>query len=116
MALKKVVKPETEDKFLSLMKKCTDIDMQICKLQDEKVEIQKEMLEIKIEPFKVGDYAYADIPSGRSKKRQKCLLECESGVLYLRPVNKDGELSGRHFSCTPLPGKSYSDLLQKVEE
>ena len=101
MALKKAVKPKTEDRFLELMSKCTDIDQKIFQLQQEKIEVQKEMLE--------------SIPSGRSTKEQKCLLECENGTLYLRPVNKDGELSGRHFSCTPV-NKEYSEVLKRVRE
>ena len=115
MALKKAVKSKTEDRFLELMSKCTDIDQKIFQLQQEKIEVQKEMLEIKIAPFKIGDYALASIPSGRSTKEQKCLLECENGILYLRPVNKDGELSGRHFSCIPL-NKEYSEVLKRVRE
>ena len=114
MALKKAVKPKTEDRFLELMSKCTDIDQKIFQLQQEKIKVQEEMLEIRIAPFKIGDYALANIPSGRSTKEQKCLIECENGILYLRPVNKDGELSGRHFSCTPIT-KSYSEVLKKVE-
>ena len=115
MALKKAVNPKTEDKFLKLMSRITDIDQKIHELQEEKSAIRKEMLEIKIAPFKIGDYAMADIPSGRGVKNQKCLLECEDGFLYLRPVNKDGQLSGRHFSCCPVT-KSYSEVLKKVEE
>ena len=117
MALKKAVKPKTEDRFLELMSKCTDIDQKIFQLQQEKIEVQKEMLEIKIAPFKIGDYALASIPSGRSTKEQKCLLECDNGTLYLRPFKNDGTLADRHFSCIPIPNKSsYSDLLRKVGE
>ena len=115
MALKRAVNPKVEDRFLTLMSRVTDIDQKIYKLQEEKIAVQKEMLEIKIAPFEIGDYVMADIPSGRSTKNQKCLLECVDGTLYLRPVNKDGQLSGRHFSCTPI-NKSYSDILKKVEE
>ena len=113
MMLKKAVNPKTEDRFLELMSKCTDIDQKIFQLQQEKIEVQKEMLEIQIAPFKIGDYALAEVQIGRSKKWQKCLLECGNGILYLRPVTKDGELSGRHFSCTPVL-KSYSEVLKKV--
>ena len=114
MALK-AVKSEEQEKVMELLnKKCSDIDTQIFQLQQEKLKLQEEILEIKIAPFKIGDYAYADIPSGRSVKNQKCLLECENGILYLRPVTKNGDLSGRHFSCTPIT-KSYSEVLKKVE-
>ena len=113
MALK-AVKPREQKKVMELLNKCSEIDTQIFQLHQKKIKLQEEILEIKIAPFKIGDYAYADIPSGRSVKNQKCLLECENGTLYLRPVTKNGELSGRHFSCTPIT-KSYSEVLKKVE-
>lgn len=113
MALK-AVRPEEQEKVMELLNKCSEIDTQIFQLQQEKIKLQEEILEIKIAPFKIGDYAYADIPSGRSVKNQKCLLECENGTLYLRPVTKNGELSGRHFSCVSIT-KPYSELLKKVE-
>ena len=113
MALK-AVKPEEQEKVMELLNKCSEIDTQIFQLQQEKIKLQEEILEIQIAPFKIGDYAYADIPSGRSVKNQKCLLECENGTLYLRPVTKNGELSGRHFSCVSIT-KPYSELLKKVE-
>lgn len=93
--------------------KCIEADIE--KLQAKKMMLQKDLLELKIKPFKIGDYAIASIPSGRSTKEQKCLLECENGILYLRPVKPDGELSGRHFSCTVV-NKPYTEVLKKVEE
>ena len=92
MALK-AVKPREQKKVMELLNKCSEIDTQIFQLHQKKIKLQEEILEIKIAPFKIGDYAYADIPSGRSVKNQKCLLECENGTLYLRPVTKNGELS-----------------------
>lgn len=114
MALKRVVKPKTEDRFLELMSKCADIDQNIFQLQQEKIEAQREMLEIKINPFKIGQIVLAEIPSGRSKKWQKCLLECENGILYLRPKKENG-YSQRHFSLTPVGDKTYSDYLKEVK-
>ncbi len=58
----------------------------------------------------------AEVRAGKFLKVRKCLIENERGILYLRPVNNNGELSGRHFSLTPIPGKSYSDYLKPVEE
>lgn len=112
--LKKAVNHNTEDRFLELMSKCTDIDQKIFQLQQEKIDIQKEMIEIKIAPFKIGDIVLAEVPSGRSKKWQKCLLECENGILYLRP-KKDNGYSQRHFSLTPVGGKTYADFLKEVK-
>lgn len=118
MALKKatkVTKSNDEEKFLQLMSEVTDLDKQIFALQQRKEQVQNEMLEIKIKPFKVGQTVLAEIPSGRSKKWQKCLIESESGILYLRPVKADGELSGRHFSLTPIGDKTYTDYLKEVK-
>ena len=90
------------------------IDEDIKLLESKREELEKDLLELRIKPFKVGEYVLAEVNSGRSKKEQKCLLECERGILYLRPVKPDGELSGRHFSLSLYPGKSYSDYLKKL--
>lgn len=118
MALKKaksVTSNKEEERFLQLMKEVSDLDTQIFNLQQRKEQVQNEMLEIKIKPFKVGQTVLSEIPSGRSKKWQKCLIECENGTLYLRPMKNDGELSGRHFSMTPIPPKTYADYLKEVK-
>lgn len=77
--------------------------------------LQSEKLSLEIAPFKVGDYALVVIATGRTRKQQKCLLECVDGILYARPIKSDGTLSGRHFSVIPF-GKEYSDFLKPVEE
>ena len=77
--------------------------------------LQSEELSLEIAPFIVGEYALVEIATGRTRKQQKCLLECVDGILYARPVKNDGELSGRHFSVIPF-GKKYSDVLKPVEE
>jgi len=117
MALKKKkpVTPQEENIVLEIMSRITDIDSEVYKLSLEKTELQKELLEIKIKPFKVGDYCMAEVSAGKTRKVQKCLIENEDGTLYLRPVKNDGELSGRHFSLVPV-GKPYSDYLKPVEE
>lgn len=112
---KKSVTPKEEDRVLEIMSRITNIDSERYNLSLEKTELQKELLEIKIKPFKVGDYCMAEVRAGKFLKVRKCLIENERGILYLRPVN-NGELSGRHFSLTPIPGKSYSDYLKPVEE
>lgn len=112
---KKVASPKDEEKFLQLMSEVTDLDKQIFALQQRKEQVQNEMLEIKIKPFKIGQIVLAEIPSGRSKKWQKCLIECENGTLYLRPKKENG-YSQRHFSMTPIPPKTYSDYLKEVKE
>lgn len=112
--LKRAKNPKTEDTLLELMEKCTRIDQEIFRLQSEKMEVQEEMLKIKIAPFKIGQIVLAEIPSGRSKKWQKCLLECENGILYLRPKKENG-YSQRHFSLTPVGDKTYSDYLKEVK-
>ena len=99
--------------LLQLMKEETNIDTQIFSLQQRKEQVQKEMLEIKLKPFVIGQTVLAEIPSGRSKKWQKCTLECEHGTLYMRPIKSDGSYSERHFSLIPVTG-NYSDYLKEV--
>lgn len=91
------------------------IDADISRLYAQKKALEKDLLELEIAPFKIGDYALVKVPSGKSHKEQKCLLECgEYGTLYVRPVKADGELSGRHFSLIPI-NKNYSDYLKEVK-
>ena len=90
------------------------IDEDIRLLESKRKDLEKDLLELRIKPFKVGEYVIAEVNSGRTKKEQTCLLECENGCLYLRPLKPDGELSGRHFSLFPVPGKTYSDYLRKL--
>lgn len=93
----------------------SNINSEIENLTIKRWELEIELLELEVKPFKIGDYALVKVPSGRSVKEQKCLLECESGILYVRPVKADGELSGRHFSLIPVAGHSYSEYLKEVE-
>ena len=108
---KKPVTSKEEDRVLEIMSRITDIDSERYNLSLEKTELQKELLEIKIKPFKVGDYCMAEVRAGKFLKVRKCLIENERGILYLRPVNNNGELSGRHFSLTPFPGKHIVIIL-----
>lgn len=85
------------------------------KLVAQKKKLQEDLLSLDIAPFKLGEYAMCYIPSGRNTKLQKCLLECVNGILYARPVAKDGTLSNRHFSIVPI-NVSYQTLLKKVED
>lgn len=110
----KNIKPEVQEKFVSLMNRVSEIDTEIYKLQEEKIQCQTEMAEIKLAPFKVGDEVLCEVSSGRTKKEQKCVIEVEDGIIYVRPYKSDGELSGRHFSVTPLGDKTYSDFFKKV--
>lgn len=90
------------------------VDAKIGELCHKKKELERDLLELEIKPFKIGGYALVKVPSGKSTKEQKCLLECENGILYVRPVKADGELSGRHFSVFPI-NKKYSDILKEVK-
>lgn len=120
MALKKVnTKPTATAQGTSRL---DEIDAEIAENrkviaeQEERIKsLLEEALNIKIAPFKLGDYAMVDVRSGRQSKVQKCLLEGENGILYVRPIKNDGELSGRRFSITPV-NKSYAELLKPVEE
>lgn len=116
MALKKKAK-ETKNvgRREEIKNLLSEIDVKIKDLHSERTALEEELLSIDIAPFKIGDYVLAEVSSGRSKKWQKCLLECESGYLYVRPVKEDGELSGRHFSIIPFGEQKYSDFLKEVK-
>lgn len=83
------------------------IDQDIFVLNQEKESLVKEMVNIKLSPFKIGDYVLEEVSSGKGKKECKCLLEYDNGMVYVRPVKDDGELSGRHFYLSPM---KYSEL------
>ena len=114
MALKKVSK-QNNNRAEEIKQRQKEISDLVANLKAEYKELNEELLSIQIAPFKLGGYALAEISSGRSKKWQKCLLECENGSLYVRPVKDNGELSGRHFSIFPWNGKTYADYLKEVE-
>ena len=113
MALKK--KSNSNSKIEALRKEIMAKNKELLSLKSEISKLEEELLSLEIQPFKLGDYAYAELQIGRTKKECKCLLECENGILYLRPLNNNGELSGRHFSFIPI-GKPYSSMLRKVED
>ena len=113
MALKKT---KIDNRVSALMAEISQINGEITDLNIRKVELEKELLNELIKPFEIGGYALVEIPCGKSKKEQKCLLECgEWGTLYVRPVKADGELSGRHFSIIPVAGHSYLEYLKEVK-
>ena len=90
------------------------IDEDIKLLESKREKLEKDLLELRIKPFKVGEYVIAEVNSGRTKKEQTCLLECENGIPYLRPKKENG-YSQRHFSLTPVGDKTYSDYLKEVK-
>lgn len=115
MTLKKKVNNAVNLTVEQLEADIRGIDVKMGILQREKEIKQVQLLEMKIKPFKIGGYALAKVPSGKSIKEQKCLLECEHGILYVRPVKPDGELSGRHFSLIPGANYTYADCLKEVK-
>lgn len=115
MALKKKAIKSNGDRVSEIHRRQKEICGQIKELNSEYRILEEELLSIQIAPFKLGGYALAEISSGRSKKWQKCLLECENGFLYVRPIKEDGVLSGRHFSIIPCGDQTYSEFLKEVE-
>lgn len=111
---KKVVSNESRVEELKLQIRINR--EKIASLEGENIELRRELLDLQIAPFKIGGYAMAEVCAGKSKKVQKCLLECELGTLYIRPIKNNGELSGRHFSICPVGDQKYSDFLKPVEE
>lgn len=115
MALKKATN-KNNNKVSNLMAEISSINAEILELNTKKRELEKELLEEQIKPFKIGGYALVQVPCGKTTKEQKCLLECgEWGTLYVRPVKADGELSGRHFSIIPVAGHNYLEYLKEVK-
>ena len=106
MLKKKVVK-DTLELEQELELKIKRIDRDIAVLNIEREQAVKEIIEIKLSPFKIGDYVLTEVSNGKSKKECKCLLECENGMVFTRPVKDNGELSGRHFYLSPM---KYSEL------
>ena len=115
MALKKTDK-SSDSRIAEINAEISKIHQRIQADIETVSSLQSEKLSLEIAPFKVGDYCMAEVRAGKFLKVRKCLIENERGILYLRPVNNNGELSGRHFSLTPIPGKTYSDYLKPVEE
>lgn len=115
---KKVNAPKVnpvEDKINILKEGIIQIDLEMELLRKDKIAKQEELLSLQIAPFEIGGYALAVVPCGKTAKEKKCLLECDNGTLYLRPVTKDGELSGRRFSYVPIK-QTYQEYLKPVEE
>lgn len=57
--------------------------------------------------FHIGDTVMYLVPSGRTKKLTKCVIEFEDRQIFVRPIKDDGTLSTRHFYV--FEG-NYSDL------
>lgn len=104
-----------EEQIVALKKEIDTMEFQMHLLREEITAKRNEVLSLQIAPFKIGDYVLAVVSSGRTPKEQKCLLECDNGTLYLRPVTKYGKLSGRRFSYYPIK-QTYQDYLKPLEE
>ena len=98
----------------ALMKRDTEITEEITRLHDEQTKCRNEMAEIRMSPFKIGDDVMCEVSAGRTKKLQKCVIEVEDGIIYVRPYKNDGELSNRNFVILPAFGKTYADYFKKV--
>jgi len=109
------------EKLKELNKELDRINQSIEALKEEKRKVNEEIVSIKISPFKVGDTVLCNIPSGRSVKLQKCIIEI-GGVYddtaFVRPIKANGELSGRHYLVVDLYDSNVSatDVFKKCEE
>lgn len=65
---KKEVTSTQEDKVQELLAKISEIGVEIYNKYEEKNALEKELLELKIAPFKLGDYAMAEVSAGKTKK------------------------------------------------
>lgn len=94
-------------------KKCSEVE----KLNEEILQFRKEKLELSLYPHKLGDTVIAEVQVGKTRKKSECVLEMsDGGILYVRPIKKDGELSGRRFSLIPTGGKTYHDFIEEVKK
>lgn len=113
MRLIKKDNKKVESKIQELKQELEDTKNKITELERHKGDIEKEILNCEIAPFKIGDYALVEITIGKKKQWKKCLLENVRGTLYVRPFKSDGDLSLQHYSLIAL---DYSDLLKPVED
>lgn len=105
---KKIAQVDSE-----INKKCSEV----AKLNEEILQLRKEKLEFSLYPHKLGDTIVTEVQVGKTRKKSECVLEMsEDGILYVRPIKKDGELSGRRFSLIPTGGKTYHDFIEEVEK
>lgn len=104
-----------ENRIKELKQELKDTYEKIDSLEKHKEDIQKEILNEEIAPFKIGDYVMAEIYMGKKKQWKKCLLECVRGDLYVRPFKNDGTLSNKHQSLISFDN-DYTDLIKPVEE
>ena len=109
------LKVNKEEKIMKLMDELSNVQKQIFELRVIEEELRTEILEVKIAPFKIGDTVMFNCPSGRSRKVRKCVLECEGGLLYARPLKADNNPSGNRYLVSPI-NKSYQEVLQEVKE
>lgn len=107
MLKKKVVTKAGQERIDEIRIEIKEIDLNILKMRERKELLIKEMINIELSPFKLGDYVLAEVSSGKGKKEYKCLLEYDNMMVYVRPVKEDGSLSGRHFYLSPM---KYSEL------
>lgn len=116
MALKKKTTKDA-DRLKELFDRLQSLKKQKEKIEEEELSVKKEMFDIEISPFKIGDHVMAEVSSGRTKKVQECIIEADFisdyGQMYLRPIKANGYPSERHFFCYPPQGKIYSDILTK---
>lgn len=93
-------------------KKCSEVE----KLNEEILQLRKEKLELSLYLHKLGDTVIAEVQVGKTRKKSECVLEMsDEGILYVRPIKKDGELSGRRFSLVPTGNKTYHDFIEEVK-
>lgn len=74
MALKKAKKENINVTVETIKAEINSINNQIHLLNIERENKRKQLVELEIKPFKIGGYALAEVPCGKSKKWQKCLL------------------------------------------
>lgn len=97
---------------------CTNI---IKDLQAQKIALEQEICDrivdrtrLMLEPFHEGDKVKCELPIGRARKIVDCIIEIDkkTGEVWVRPYNKDGELSSRRFNVDRFDG-DYQKIFSK---
>ena len=97
---------------------CTQV---INELRSQKEAIEREIsarlvdrTRLMLEPFHEGDKVKCELPIGRARKIVDCVIEIDKGTgnVWVRPYNKDGQLSGRRFYVDRFDG-DYEKIFSK---
>ena len=73
-----------------------------------------DITKLKLLPFADGEKVKCEVPVGRSRCVRECVIEIDkkTGIVWVKPFNKDGELSGKRFYVDRFDG-DYDKIFTK---